>query len=120
MAIRLKHVQDDPAAEDGLRVWVDRTWPRGVKKVGAPVDEWALNLAPSEELAAWFRAEPREWNEFKQRYFQELAAHDKVDPLVQLAKRASQGTVTLLYVGRDEKNTVAAALSEFVRLRFSP
>jgi uncharacterized protein YeaO (DUF488 family) len=90
------------------------------KEGGGPVDEWALSLAPSEELAAWFKAEPREWNEFRQRYFAELAAHDKVEPLVQLAKRASQGTVTLLYVGKDEKATVAAALSEFVRRRFMP
>lgn len=120
MGIQLKRIQDPPTAEDGYRMLVERAWPRGVKKEGAPVDEWALNLAPSEELVAWFKAGDHEWSEFRQRYFDELAAHEKVAPLVQLAKRASQETVTLLYSGRDEHVTAAAALYEYVRRRFSP
>ncbi len=105
MGIQLKRIQDPPTAEDGYRMLVERAWPRGVKKEGAPVDEWALNLAPSEELVAWFKAGDHEWSEFRQRYFDELAAHEKV---------------ALLYSGRDEHVTAAAALYEYVRRRFSP
>ena len=120
MGIQLKRIQDPPTTEDGHRMLVERAWPRGVKKDGAPVDEWALDLAPSEELVAWFKSGSHEWSEFRQRYFQELAAHEKVAPLVQLAKRASQGQVTLLYAGKDERANAAAALYEYVRRRFSP
>ena len=70
--IKLKRAYDPPARGDGLRVLVDRLWPRGVKKEDLRLDAWAKELAPSTELRKWFGHGPQRWVEFKKRYRAEL------------------------------------------------
>ena len=52
--IRLKRAYLPPSPEDGVRVLVDRLWPRGVRKADAAIDRWAKEVAPSTELRRWF------------------------------------------------------------------
>ena len=70
--VRLKRAYDDALPEDGLRVLVDRLWPRGLSKQKARVDIWLKDIAPSHELRKWFGHDPAKWKDFQARYRQEI------------------------------------------------
>ena len=72
MNVRLRRAYDDPRPDDGVRVLVDRVWPRGRTKVELNLDRWARDIAPSTELRRWFGHEPGRWDEFRRRYQAEL------------------------------------------------
>src|SRR5436309_1983053 len=74
MDVRIKRVYDPAAASDGIRILIDRIWPRGVTREEAHLDEWARELAPSTELRRWFGHDPARFEEFRHRYTRELAA----------------------------------------------
>src|SRR5262249_40958474 len=101
-----------PSQDDGLRVLVERLWPRGMSKQRAAVDLWLKEVAPSSDLRKWFEHDPAKWVEFQQRYFKELAA--KGDAIKQLRQRSRQGTVTLVYAARDEQHNGALALKRYL------
>ena len=61
--IRIKRVYDKPEAADGMRVLVDRLWPRGVSKEKAALDAWLKEIAPSTELRTWFGHKPERFAE---------------------------------------------------------
>src|SRR4029079_11700692 len=113
--IRLKRVYDEPAKRDGLRILVERLWPRGISKEKAAVDLWLKELAPSTELRKWFNHEPEKWDEFRKRYWSEL--QKKGDLLVLLKHLTTEGTVTFVYAAHDERRTSAVALKEFLEER---
>lgn len=110
--IRTKRVYDLPSKEDGCRVLVDRLWPRGVSKADAQIDEWLKDVAPSDELRRWFGHVPAKWEEFKSRYFKELAKKPAI--LEQLRAKERNGVVTLVYGAKDVKHNNAAALKEYL------
>jgi len=68
----VKRVYDKPAKEDGMRILVDRLWPRGLTKQKAAIDLWMKDIAPSTELRKWFGHDPDKWSEFRKKYLQEL------------------------------------------------
>ena len=90
--IRIKRVYDDPADDDGLRVLVDRLWPRGLKKADARIDLWVKDLAPSPPLRTWFGHEASSFGEFRFRYLEELEARS--DVARELREQAAGGTLT--------------------------
>src|ERR671935_1303894 len=92
--IKLKRVYEPHTAEDGTRVLVERLWPRGIKKEGAAIDQWAKEISPSTELRKWFGHDPARWQEFRRRYRAEL--DDKGDVLDDLKRRLQQGPVTFI------------------------
>ncbi len=111
--LQIKRVYDPPAPADGVRVLVDRLWPRGLSKEAAAVDEWVRECAPSDELRKWFAHDRAKWPEFKQRYFTELEQHEEaVGPLRTLAAKKR---VTLLFGASDEECNNAVALKEYLR-----
>ena len=118
MSIRLKRVYEPPAPEDGVRVLVDRLWPRGLRKADAAIDRWLKELAPSTALRQWFGHEPSRWTGFQQRYRRELA--ERGDLLQQLRALARRGPVTLLYAARDEAHNEAVVLRDLLRARSRP
>ena len=111
--VRLKRAYDLPALEDGLRVLVDRLWPRGLKRDAAAVDLWLKSVAPSNELRRWFGHDPARWLEFRDRYRAELArnpmATAELRALIEQGKR-----VTLLFGARDAVRNNAVVLREAV------
>ena len=114
--IQIKRVYETPSKADGIRVLVDRLWPRGLTKERAAIDQWLKELAPSTELRKWFAHDPAKWKEFQTRYKSELA--ERRDLLTDLKHRSRKGTVTLLYASRDEEHNEAAALKSLIgRLR---
>jgi uncharacterized protein YeaO (DUF488 family) len=114
-AIAIKRVYDPPQRADGLRVLVDRVWPRGISKEQARLAEWAREIAPSEELRRWFAHDPLRFEEFRTRYRKELAAY--AEDLERLRAHASRRRVTLLYAARDERHNNAVVLAEVLRQR---
>ena len=70
--VRLRRINDDPADDDGIRVLVDRRWPRGVSKARADLDEWCTEVAPSDALRKWYGHDPEKFKEFGSRYRTEL------------------------------------------------
>ena len=106
--IQLKRVYEKPSRKDGLRILVDRLWPRGLTKDHAAVDLWLKDLAPSTELRTWFGHDPARWKQFQVRYRKEL--REKKDALNLLKERSKDRTVTLVYGARDEEHNEALVL----------
>ncbi|MCO5948606.1 DUF488 domain-containing protein [Mucilaginibacter flavidus] len=111
MKINIKRVYEAPAKEDGVRILVDRLWPRGLTKEKAAVDTWLKEIAPSTELRKWFGHKPAKWVEFKKRYHQELKENN--EQVLLLKEQLKRGTVTLVYGAKDEKHNEALVLKEF-------
>ena len=111
--IRLKRIYDEPSQEDGIRILVDKLWPRGVSKDKAELDMWLKEVAPSDDLRKWFSHDPGKWKEFKERYFKEL--DQKTEYVDQIIERAEDNDVTLLYAAKDEEYNNAVVLMEYVK-----
>jgi uncharacterized protein YeaO (DUF488 family) len=108
--VRLKRVYEPALPEDGMRVLVDRLWPRGLRKADAAIDRWMKDIAPSTELRQWFGHDPERWSEFRRRYVRELQQHaTAVDELRELARHH---TVTLVFSARDAEHNDAVALRD--------
>jgi uncharacterized protein YeaO (DUF488 family) len=113
--IKVKRVYAPPSGEDGVRVLVDRLWPRGLPKARAAVDLWLKDIGPSLALRKWFNRDPSRWAEFKQRYGEELDALGQRSPAVAaLTAAARSGRVTLLFGARDEQHNTAVALQHYL------
>lgn len=111
--IQLKRVYEKPSRKDGLRILVDRLWPRGLTKERAAVDVWLKDVAPSTELRKWFGHDPAKWKQFQTRYRKELCGQkDALDLLKQKCKE--EHTVTLVYGARDEEHNEAIVLKSIL------
>ena len=114
-AIALKRVYDDACKDDGMRVLVDRLWPRGLTKESAKVDLWLRDLAPSNELRKWYHAHLDQWTEFRRKYLRELQSPECADTLAKLAQlRTANDRVTLLFASKDVNHNNATVLKEVV------
>lgn len=112
MKLRLKRVYEPLEEDDGLRVLVDRLWPRGRKKDEAAIDLWLKDIAPSAELRQWFGHVPGKWQEFRRRYRAELSG--RASEIETLRKHAGRARVTLLYGARDKEHNQAVVLKEYL------
>ena len=108
MHIKIKRVYLQPDEEDGMRILVDRLWPRGLTKEKASVDLWLKEIAPSTELRKWFGHAPERWKEFQARYRAELRKNTEQVSL--LKRKTAKGVVTLLYGAKDEEHNEAVVL----------
>ena len=115
MDIRTKRVYEPANPHDGLRVLVDRVWPRGMTKEQAQADLWLKDVAPSTALRKWFGHDRSQWEAFKSRYFLELDA--KPEAVARLLDEAAQGRLTLLFSARDAEYNQAVALREYLLAR---
>ena len=113
--VRIRRVYDEePSADDGLRVLVDRLWPRGRSKQSARVDVWLKDIAPSKDLRTWFGHIPERFDEFAARYRAELDANP--EPVCRLRELiAGHPRVTLLYGAKDNEHNNAVVLRDYLR-----
>jgi uncharacterized protein YeaO (DUF488 family) len=110
--IAIKRAYDPPSSEDGLRILVDRLWPRGVRKEDLALDFWAKDIAPSDELRKWFDHRPERFAEFKRRYLAEL----KHNPAVaDVRARIGKAKATLVYGAKDPAINHAVVLAAFLK-----
>lgn len=110
--IAIKRAYDPPSDDDGIRILVDRLWPRGISKERAKIDRWEKEIAPSNELRKWFHHEQQNWAEFEKRYKEELKSH--TSQLEELAKMARTHKVTLVYGAKDEVHNQAQVLKDLI------
>ncbi|WFP17364.1 DUF488 domain-containing protein [Citricoccus muralis] len=114
--IVVKRIYDDADPTDGIRVLVDRLWPRGVSKERAELDSWMKQVAPSPELRAWWNHDPERFDEFSQKYEHELSDdvhQEELQRLIELVH--THDRVTLLFGAKDEQVNHAVVLQEFLR-----
>ncbi len=105
---KLKRAYEEPSDGDGLRVLVERLWPRGLTKERAAIDLWLKEIAPSAELRTWYGHDQAKWAEFQKRYRAELRAN--AEAVKQLKQKGKGNTVTLVYAARDEEHNSALVL----------
>ncbi|MFN8028273.1 MAG: DUF488 family protein [Acidimicrobiia bacterium] len=111
----IRRAYEPPTRHDGRRVLVDRLWPRGVSKAAARLDDWAREVAPSDELRRWFDHDPARWDEFRRRYRRELADHSR--EVARLVDAARQGRLTLVFGAHDTARNNAVVLRGVIEER---
>jgi uncharacterized protein YeaO (DUF488 family) len=112
--VRIKRAYEPPEKSDGMRILVDRVWPRGVKKEKLDTALWMKDAAPSDALRKWFDHDPAKWEEFRKRYLKELERPQAREMLTEIARSAKKSTVTLVYSARDERHNQAVVLKEAI------
>jgi uncharacterized protein YeaO (DUF488 family) len=112
--ITVKRAYEPVSRADGIRLLVERLWPRGVAKDALKLDDWLRDVGPSTGLRKWFGHDPTKWDEFRRRYVRELDSRpDAWKPIVSAARRG--GTVTLVYSSHDTQHNNAVALRDYLR-----
>jgi uncharacterized protein YeaO (DUF488 family) len=112
--VRYRRIYDDASSDDGMRILVDRIWPRGMRKQDAHVDEWMRDVAPSTELRRWYGHDPDRYAEFRRRYLAELRAPERQQAVRRLRENAGHNRMTLLTAARDLEHSQAAVLAEWL------
>jgi uncharacterized protein YeaO (DUF488 family) len=115
--LRIKRVYQPPDPQDGVRVLVDRLWPRGLSRERAQVDLWLKEIAPSDELRHRFHGDPAGWEDFKTAYYAELERPPAQSAVRELLDRLIREPVTLLFAARNESCNNAVALKEWLEDR---
>ncbi|MBS4218564.1 DUF488 domain-containing protein [Bacillus sp. FJAT-49711] len=113
MEVKIKRAYEDASSWDGIRVLVDRIWPRGVSKEQLKIDHWMKEVAPSNELRKWFNHDPEKFDEFKKKYKDELQKNTQLEDLKSLVLEQRE-MVTLIYGAKDEKHNQAIVLKEML------
>jgi len=108
--IRIKRAYEPAAPADGIRILVDRLWPRGVSKAALAIERWVKEIAPSDALRRWFGHDPERWDEFRRRYAAEFAK--QAAPLDELRSLARERRLTLVYAARDDSHNDAVVLRD--------
>jgi uncharacterized protein YeaO (DUF488 family) len=113
--IQVRRVYDEISSDDGVRVLVDRVWPRGLRKDAAELDEWVKDVAPSTELRKWYGHDPDKFTEFRRRYRGELNTPSGRQALQRLRTLAGGEALTLLTATKDVRHSHASVLVELLR-----
>ncbi|MGW6539423.1 DUF488 domain-containing protein [Streptomyces sp. NPDC055051] len=110
--VRVRRVYEDPSPDDGVRVLVDRLWPRGLAKADARIDEWPKALTPSTELRRWYHGTDGDFDEFRHRYETELEAPEAAASLARLRTLAETRTITLLTAAKHPETSHTTVLKD--------
>lgn len=109
--ITISWAYDSNSAVHGIKILVDRLWPRGLSKKTLNVDRWMREIAPSNDLRKWYSHVPEKWDEFKKRYFSELEINSFTRDLIQLCRSED---VVFIFASKERVRNNAAALKEYV------
>lgn len=121
LTVAIKRVYDPPSRVDGVRILVDRLWPRGLSKAWAQIDEWLKDLAPSDQLRRWYHAQPEHWDDFQKKYLKELAQPERQEVLHRLYELAHQKKrLTLVYASKNTDRNNATVLKYLLEGRRKP
>ena len=112
-SIAIKRAYDRPSPQDGVRILIDRLWPRGLSKTKLKIDAWPRELTPSTDLRKWYGHEPRRFSEFRRRYRAELAEHAK--GLAALRATVKGRAATLITATREVDLSHAVVMREMLQ-----
>ena len=110
--IRLKRAYQPASDDDGVRILVERLWPRGLTKANVAVDHWVKDVAPTSELRNWYGHRPARWQEFRTRYRRELNKNPSA--MSSLLKLCSGQRVTFIFAAKDVLRDSAVVLKEYL------
>ena len=116
--IKLKRIYDESDQEDGIRILIDRLWPRGITKEEAKLDYWLKDLAPSNNLRKWFNHDPSKFEEFTKRYKEELKTGEQLKAFMELKEIISTNNdqrITLLFAAKDKDNNNAQVIKQLIK-----
>ncbi|MDA8353876.1 MAG: DUF488 family protein [Firmicutes bacterium] len=111
MKIRTKRVYEPPSDDDGIRVLVDRLWPRGLSKEKARIDLWAKALAPSSSLRKRFHQD-QDYDAFQRDYRDEIDP-EELDRL--MGQVEGEPVVTLLFASKNKWENNAQVLKQLMQ-----
>ncbi|SEP71015.1 Uncharacterized conserved protein YeaO, DUF488 family [Virgibacillus subterraneus] len=116
MPVQMKRIYEKVETSDGVRVLVDRVWPRGMSKEDAHLDHWMKEVGPSNDLRKWFGHDPDKYDAFKKKYKEELKNGDQQEELQKLKELTKQynKNLTLLFAAKDEQFNQARVLKEIL------
>lgn len=115
MPVEIKRIYDQAKQNDGIRVLVDRVWPRGISKGKAQLDHWLKEIGPSAELRKWFGHDPEKYEAFKEKYKAELQEGQQQEALRKLKDLVkAHDRLTLLFAAKDEKHNQARVLKDIL------
>src|SRR2546423_883558 len=113
--IMIKRAYEPPARGDGVRILVDRLWPRGLRKDDAHFDQWRKDLSPSTALRQFYSHQPERFAEFTKRYRTELRRKEAVAAISEIVALTRRRPVTLITASRDLDHSEAAVLATHLR-----
>lgn len=116
MSIQMKRIYEESANNEGVRILVDRLWPRGVSKEKANLDFWLKEIGPSHELRKWFSHDPKKFPDFKKKYLDELTSGEQYNALQQLKEIVNNENqdIILLFASKEETYNHVAILKEML------
>lgn len=114
-AVKAKRIYEPFENSDGCRILVDRLWPRGIKKEEVKIDYWYKQIAPSNELRKWFHHQPEKFEDFRNKYLEELATDpEKTQLMEEICQLVMRETVTFLFSAKDSLHNNAIVLKEAI------
>ena len=120
-SIKTKRIHEVPDVNDGIRILVDRLWPRGIKKESSEVKAWEKEIAPSNELRKWFNHDAEKYPEFRSKDVEELDASEAAERFLGFVNEHLESTnITLLYAAKDEEHNNALVLKDWLYLDRNP
>ena len=111
--VDIKRVYEQAADEDGIRILVDRLWPRGVSKERAALSGWIKDVAPSSDLRRWWHHDPDRFEDFARRYRTELDDNPAMGDLLSIVREHDR--TTLVYAAKDPAVNHALILRDYIR-----
>ena len=114
--IRLKRVYEAPSPDDGVRVLVDRLWPRGIRKADLPYDAWPKEITPSPELRKLYHRGEMPFAGFREGYAEELEASEGAAAFAERCRKwLETQDVTLLHAAKNQRENHAQVLAAWLR-----
>ena len=113
--INIKRIYEEATTDDGVRILVDRLWPRGISRDKAKLNSWNKEISPSPDLRKWVNHDAAKYEEFKDRYIAELNNNPESAAFKEMInKKQEEGPVTLLYAAKDQEHNNAVVLKEWL------
>ena len=118
MTLKIHRIYEFTEPQDEIRILVDKLWPRGISREEARLDDWWKDVAPSTKLRKWFRHESSKWEEFREKYLEELR-NQKDEIALKLSALDLSKPLVLLYGARNKERNQAVVLKEFLEKEFT-
>lgn len=117
MPIRMKRIYEENTV-DGVRILVDRLWPRGISKENAALDFWPKELTPSTELRKAYHEEVITYEEFQSSYWEELQRMTLQEDLMEEWRRLlKEKDLILLSSVKELEKSHVPVLKRFLEMR---
>ncbi len=113
--IKIKGIYEKPDIHDGVRILIERRWPRGMRRSSQHVDIWLKKIGPSDDLHRWHIHNPGKWVEYEKKYIEEMKDSTPFRKLVEIAMHTD--TLTLMFNGENPEKNDAVIVFNLLKKR---